>query len=69
VEEVFNQGNLSLADEFFSPDLVEREERPPGVPHHREGVKQLAALFRILPDFKATLAACRRVVTLRQAGL
>jgi hypothetical protein len=55
VEEVFNQGNLSLAGEFFSPDFAEREECLPGEPRHREGVKESAALFRVLPDFKAMM--------------
>jgi steroid delta-isomerase-like uncharacterized protein len=56
VEEVFNRGNMSLADKFLAPDFVEREELPPGVPRGREGVKQLTAMFRsAFPDFKATI--------------
>jgi steroid delta-isomerase-like uncharacterized protein len=56
VEEVFNRGNISLADKFLAPDFVEREELPPGVPRGREGVKQLTAMFRsAFPDFKATI--------------
>jgi steroid delta-isomerase-like uncharacterized protein len=56
VEEIFNRGNISRADEFLSPDFVEHEELPPGIPQGREGVKQLAAMMRnAFPDFKATI--------------
>ena len=56
VEEIFNRGNMSQADEFLAPDFVEREELPPGIPRDREGVKQLATMLRsAFPDFKATI--------------
>ena len=56
VEEIFNRGNMSRADEFLAPDFVEREELPPGIPRDREGVKQLTAMMRsAFPDFKATI--------------
>ena len=56
VEEVFNRGNVSMADEFLAPGFVEREELPPGIPRDREGVKQLTTLLRsAFPDFKAAL--------------
>src|SRR5574341_1640002 len=56
VEEVFNRGNVSLADEFLAPDFVDREELPPGIPRDREGVKQLTTMLRsAFPDFKATI--------------
>jgi steroid delta-isomerase-like uncharacterized protein len=56
VEEVFNQGNVSQADEFMAPDFVEREELPPGIPRDREGVKQLTTMLRsAFPDFQATI--------------
>jgi steroid delta-isomerase-like uncharacterized protein len=56
IEEVFNRGNVSRADEFMAPDFVEREELPPGLPPGREGVKQLTAAMRnAFPDFKATI--------------
>jgi steroid delta-isomerase-like uncharacterized protein len=56
VEEIFNRGNMSRADEFLSPDFVENEELPPGIPQGREGVKQLATMMRnAFPDFKATI--------------
>ncbi len=56
VEEIFNRGNISRADEFLSPDFVEHEELPPGIPQGREGVKQLTTMMRnAFPDFKATI--------------
>ena len=56
VEEIFNRGNMSWADEFLAPDFVEREELPPGIPRDREGVKQLTIMLRsAFPDFKATI--------------
>jgi steroid delta-isomerase-like uncharacterized protein len=56
VEEAFNRGNLSLADELLAPDFVEHEELPPGIPAGREGVKVLASMLRsAFPDFKATI--------------
>ena len=56
VEEIFNRGNTSKADEFLAPDFVEREELPPGIPRDREGVKQLTTIFRsAFPDFKVTI--------------
>ena len=56
VEELFNRGNMSRADELLAPDFVEREELPPGIPRDREGVKQLTTMLRsAFPDFKATI--------------
>jgi steroid delta-isomerase-like uncharacterized protein len=56
VEEIFNRGNISLADELLAPDFVEREELPPGMPRDREGVKLLTTMLRsAFPDFKATI--------------
>ena len=56
VEEVFNRGNISLADEFLAPDFVEHEELPPGIPPGREAPKQLTTMMHsAFPDFKATI--------------
>jgi steroid delta-isomerase-like uncharacterized protein len=56
VEEMFNRGNLSLADEFMAPDFVEHEELPPGIPEGREGVIMLTTMLRsAFPDLKATI--------------
>ena len=56
IEEIFNRGNMSRADELFAPDFVEREELPPGLPPGREGVKQLTTMLHsAFPDFKFTI--------------
>jgi steroid delta-isomerase-like uncharacterized protein len=56
IEELFNQGNLSLADEILAPNFVEHEQLPPGIPNDREGVKVLTGMLRsAFPDFKATI--------------
>lgn len=56
IEEVFNKGNVSTIDEFLAPNFVEREVLPPGTPSGREGVKQLAMMFRTaFPDFNVSI--------------
>ena len=56
VEEIFNQGNIGLTDELLASDFIEHEELPPGMPHDREGVKQITIMFRnAFPDFHATI--------------
>jgi steroid delta-isomerase-like uncharacterized protein len=56
VEEIFSRGNVGKVDEFLTPDFIEREQLPPGVPPGREGVKQLATMMRsAFPDLKATI--------------
>ena len=56
VEELFNRGNLSLADEILADDFVEHEQLPPGIPNGREGVKAMTSMMRsAFPDFKATI--------------
>ena len=56
IEEIFNRGNMSLADEMLAPDFVDREQLPPGIPNDREGVKVLTTMLRgAFPDFKATI--------------
>lgn len=56
VEELLNQGNMSVIDELFAPDFVEHEELPPGIPPGREAPKLLFTMLRsAFPDFKATI--------------
>ena len=55
VEEVQNQGNLTALDELTAPAYV-NHSAPPGVPPNREGIKQLAAMFRqAFPDGRMTI--------------
>jgi steroid delta-isomerase-like uncharacterized protein len=56
VEEVFNKGDISAVNELLTPDFVEREELPPGMPRDREGIKQMTMMFRgAFPDFNVTI--------------
>ena len=56
MEKVFDQGNVSLVDEFCAPDFVEHEELPPGIPPGCEAVKQFSILFHsAFPDLKVTI--------------
>jgi len=56
LDEVFNRGDMRLADELLSPDYIEHEELPPGLAAGREGLKQTILMTRAaFPDFVATL--------------
>jgi len=56
IDELFNRGNIGIVDEISTPDFIEREQLPPGIPDGREGVKVLTSLLRnAFPDFKATI--------------
>lgn len=56
VEEVFNGGNVGAIDNYLTPDFVEREELPPGMPGGRDGVKALTSMLHsAFPDFKARI--------------
>ena len=56
IEEIFNQGNISLIDEILATDFIEHEELPPGMPSGREGIKLATTMLRsAFPDFKATI--------------
>ena len=56
VEEMINQGNLSLADEMFAADFIEHEELPAEAARGREGVKQMMTMMRsAFPDFQVTI--------------
>ena len=56
VDEVINGGNVATLDDLASPDFVEHEELPPGIPKNREGVKQFFSLLHTaFPDTTATI--------------
>ena len=56
VEELFNKGNIGIVNEISTPDFIEHEQLPPGIPSDREGVKVLTSMLRsAFPDFKATI--------------
>ena len=55
VEHAFNQGALAVVDELLAPDGITHIPSW-GMPHTREGLKQLIALFRSgFPDLHCTV--------------
>ena len=53
--EVFNQGNLAVADEVMAADYVEHVTAP-GIPNNLDGFKQfVTALRAAFPDFQYTV--------------
>ena len=55
MEEVVNQGNLSVIDELSSPNIVDHQA-PPGVPPTPDGFKAYITMFRAaFPDLHYTL--------------
>ena len=55
-EEVFNQGNLDVADEVLTSDFIEHAQLPPGIPSGIPGFKQfVTALRAAFPDFHYTI--------------
>ncbi len=55
-EEVWNKGNLDVAEEVFAPDYVRHDLRPGQPPAGPEGQKKIAADFRAaFPDLHMTI--------------
>ena len=54
IDEVWNNGNLAVADELFAPDAF--TPSAPQLPPGPEGVKVIATLWRTaFPDFHMTI--------------
>lgn len=54
IEEIWNKGNLMVADELFAPDHT--SPSAPDLPPGSEGVKMLAGMFRAaMPDYHMTI--------------
>ena len=72
IEEGFNEGNLDVAEELISPDLVEHQNFGPNHAPGAEGVKAvIASLRRAFPDFHLAiddLAIDGDTVWLRMTG-
>ena len=72
IEEGFNEGNLDVADEMFSPDFVEHQNFGRNHPPRPEGAKAvIASLRRAFPDFHLAiedLAVDGDTVWLRMTG-
>ena len=55
-EEIFNGGNLDLADELYAPDYVLHDPSLPEDLHGPEGLKRYAAMTRgAFPDAQVTV--------------
>ena len=55
-EEVWNRGNLGVADEVFAAGYVRQDLRPTAVPPGPEGQKLIANMFRTaFPDGQGTI--------------
>ena len=55
-EELFNEGNLDVADEIISSDHLEHDPTLPDLPIGPEGQKQLVSLYRsAFPDARITI--------------
>ncbi|MCA1683031.1 MAG: ester cyclase [Actinobacteria bacterium] len=58
IEEGFNEGNLDVADELISPEMVEHQNYGPNHAAGAEGVKAvIASLRRAFPDFHLSIDA------------
>jgi predicted ester cyclase len=72
IEDGFNSGNLEVADEVVSPDLIEHQNFGPDHAPGADGVKAvIASLRRAFPDFHLEiddLAVDGDVVWLRMTG-
>jgi steroid delta-isomerase-like uncharacterized protein len=56
VEELINQGKLDIIDEIVSPDFVEHEALPPGIPPSREAPRAMFGMLQsAFPDLHATI--------------
>jgi steroid delta-isomerase-like uncharacterized protein len=55
-EEILNQGNLDVVDEFFTPDFIGHDPALPEDLHGPEEFKQFAAMYRsAFPDLHITI--------------
>jgi len=56
VEDLMGGGDVSLVEKIISPDFVEHEELPPGMPSGYEGFGQSITMFHdAFPDAQGTI--------------
>jgi steroid delta-isomerase-like uncharacterized protein len=56
IEEIYNQGNLGLADELFTSDFNRHDPSTPDVGRGPNGVRQVATRYRTaFPDLHLTI--------------
>ena len=55
IDEVIGKRNLAVIDEMMTPDYIEHDELPPGMPTGTEGLKQMMGMmFSAFPDLQST---------------
>jgi steroid delta-isomerase-like uncharacterized protein len=55
-EELWNKGNLSLADQLFTPNYTHHDSSSPDFGHGPEGERKRATLYRnAFPDLRLTI--------------
>lgn len=56
IDQLVNQGNINVVDEVASPDFVEHEELPPGVPNGPDAPKIMFQMMHgAFPDMHAEI--------------
>ena len=56
IEEVMNNGNFDRIDELMSPDFVEHEELPPGIPQGPDAPRAMfGMMLSAFPDFHSQI--------------
>lgn len=56
IEEVYNQGNLAVADELYTANAVRHDPATPDVPRGPEFAKQITLRYRTaFPDLRLTI--------------
>jgi predicted SnoaL-like aldol condensation-catalyzing enzyme len=60
IEELFNNGNLDLADELIAPDYVDHDQAMPEDIHGLEGFKEYVSMYRsAFPDINISRSRIR----------
>ncbi len=55
IEEVWNQGNLAVFDELYSPDFIFHDPGLPQVRTREEDKRWIAGILHAFPDFHLTI--------------
>jgi len=59
IEEVWNQGNLAVFDELYSPDFIFHDPGLPQVRTREEDKRWIAGILHAFPDFHLTIRGRR----------
>jgi steroid delta-isomerase-like uncharacterized protein len=55
IDEVWNQGDLAIFDEFYAPDFIFHEPGLPQVRTREEDIQWIAGILNSFPDFHITI--------------